>query len=67
MPKCTHCGEEFTAEDLEEAGISLAGAKVDIEELELCPACAEGISDFEGDFNLFHPEETAEEFASHED
>ncbi len=67
MPKCKHCGDNFTAEDLEEVGVSLAGSMVDIEDLDLCPQCSEGISDFEGDFNLFHPEETAEEFAAHED
>ncbi len=64
---CRHCRESFTEEYLKEAVINLAEEMVDIEDPDLCPECARGISDFEGDYNLFHSEKTAEEFTAHED
>lgn len=67
MPICRHCSENFTEEDLKEAGIDLSEEMIEIEDLDVCPECARGIADFEGDFNLFHPDETEEEFSDHED
>lgn len=67
MKKCRHCGNEFNIDDYKEVGIDPDKQGLSIEDFEYCSECAEGISDFEGDFNIFHPEETIKEFVAHED
>jgi len=72
---CEDCKKQIDESDIEEFLENEEDVVVltnhDPQEAPRCYGCYiehfEGISDFKGDYNLFHPDETEEEYSDHED